>query len=352
MEHRPDGFDAIRGAHVLLVEDNAINQQVATELLKDEGFFVDVADNGKIAVEMNAEKGQPAYDVVLMDLQMPVMDGYTAAKEIRKETRFDDLPIVAMTADAMSGVREKVLDIGMNDYVTKPIDPSELFRVLREQIVPGDRELPDYFNDSQNVSENELPQLEGIDTEEGLARIGGNVKRYKKLLIKFIDNHGEAAKEIAEAISNKEMELAVRRAHTLKGVSGTIGAKELYEQAKSVESLLGSKRTGELSSALDKMTACLDRTLKTLSYVSDAQSTESNLEKKEVKIETLMPYLEKLHKCLEDWDIEAQTVLEEIHPIVKGTNLEHSFNIIGNHVAAYANDDAIAELENISKQLK
>ena len=139
-EDRPGKFDAIRGARILLVEDNDINQQVAVELLQKEGFFMDVADNGKIAVEKvnDSLKGE-AYDVVLMDLQMPVMDGYTSTKEIRKDSRFKDLPIIAITADAMSGVRDKMLDVGMNDYITKPINLYELFSTLVKWIKPGER---------------------------------------------------------------------------------------------------------------------------------------------------------------------------------------------------------------------
>lgn len=140
-DEKPEGFDRVRGARILLVEDNEINQQVAVEILEHEGFRIDVAVNGKEAVSKLSE----IYDLILMDLQMPVMDGYKATEEIRKNKQYDDLPIIAMTADAMSGVREKVIDIGMNDYVTKPIVPKDLWMALVKWIKPGERELPEGF---------------------------------------------------------------------------------------------------------------------------------------------------------------------------------------------------------------
>ncbi|MCK4514552.1 MAG: response regulator, partial [Spirochaetaceae bacterium] len=140
----PDGFESIRGARILVVEDNEINQQVAFELLDAEGFFVDVAADGARAIEM--VRGETRYDIVLMDLQMPVKDGYVATREIRSDTDLDDLPIIAMTADAMSEVRARVLDVGMNDYVTKPIEPALLWDVLVTWIRPGRRQLPDSYS--------------------------------------------------------------------------------------------------------------------------------------------------------------------------------------------------------------
>ncbi|MBF0226132.1 MAG: response regulator [Desulfobacterales bacterium] len=131
----PEGFDDIRGSHVLLVEDNEINKQVAIEILKSEGFKVSVASNGQDAInKIKKSENNRIYDAVLMDIQMPVMDGYIAAQEIRKDYRFKDLPIIAMTADAMSDVFQKVLESGMNDYVTKPIEPYILFKSLTKWI--------------------------------------------------------------------------------------------------------------------------------------------------------------------------------------------------------------------------
>ena len=151
-EKMPDGFEAVRGARICLVEDNEINQQVAAELLGDEGFFVEIAGNGLKAVEQIKNQGGTPYDLVLMDLQMPVMGGIEATHEIRKwerENRLESIPILAMTADAMAGVREKVLEAGMNDYLTKPIEPRAVFTSLVKWIPPGKRPLPEGFRKEQ-----------------------------------------------------------------------------------------------------------------------------------------------------------------------------------------------------------
>ena len=132
-------LEAVRGARVLLVEDNLLNQQVAQELLTEAGFEVEVAENGEVAVGRVREE---AYDAVLMDMHMPVMDGEAATRQIRQDRRFADLPILAMTANAMEGDRERCLEAGMNDHIPKPIDPEVLFATLRRWILGG-REAAD-----------------------------------------------------------------------------------------------------------------------------------------------------------------------------------------------------------------
>ncbi len=147
-----EGLQKIRGARVLLAEDNEINQQVAEEILQQAGLVVRIANNGKEAVEM-VKAGK--FDVVLMDIQMPVMGGFEATQEIRRDERFKDLPIIAMTAHAMAGDREKSIEAGMNDHVTKPIDPDQLISALVKWIKPGDRKT------SEGVSEASIESNEG-----------------------------------------------------------------------------------------------------------------------------------------------------------------------------------------------
>ena len=168
----------VRGAHILLAEDNEINQQVASEILEGAGFFVDIANNGQEAVDMVQANN---YDAVLMDIQMPEMDGMEATRVIREMEQFKELPIIAMTAHAMAGDREKSLKIGMQDHLTKPINPQELFIALAQWVAPGERELPEGFDtETGKVSEIltedvDLPEsMVGFNMEEGLQRIGGN----------------------------------------------------------------------------------------------------------------------------------------------------------------------------------
>ena len=161
----------IRGARVLLAEDNEINQQVAEEILEQAGLVVRIANNGKEAVEM-VKAGN--FDVVLMDIQMPVMGGFEATQEIRRDERFKDLPIIAMTAHAMAGDREKSIEAGMNDHVTKPIDPDQLISALVKWIKPGEREISEGVCESlieNKKAEDILPsELPGISIASGLGQ--------------------------------------------------------------------------------------------------------------------------------------------------------------------------------------
>jgi signal transduction histidine kinase/CheY-like chemotaxis protein len=258
-----EGFDKVRGARILLVEDNEINQQVAKETLEQEGFFVDIAEDGRVGVEMLAKAGI-GYELILMDLQMPVMDGYEATREIRKDDRFADLPIVAMTADAMTGVRDQVEAVGMNDYVTKPINPAELWGALAKWIKPGERKLPEGFEQvlETGVVEDEIliPPIEGFDIEDGLARVGGNRKLYRDLLIKFSEEFAGSTEDIRKSLEGKDRKSAERIAHTLKGAAGNLGAEELQEKAALLDSALKEATTGGGESMLSDF----DTTLRSL----------------------------------------------------------------------------------------
>ena len=205
-EHRPENFSAILGARLLLVEDNEINQELAVELLKQEGFFVRWLITDKSGVEMVSAT---PFDAVLMDLQMPVMDGRTATRHIRSlDLEAGQPPIIAMTADAMSGVKEEVLEIGMNDYVTKPINPSELFKVLAKWIKPKNRKINRTDTDPTQFNEPELPPLEGIDTSLGLSRVGQNKIRYIQLLTKFHATNLDTMAAVENAVLNQDQDTA------------------------------------------------------------------------------------------------------------------------------------------------
>ena len=271
----PDEIEHIRGARVLLVEDNEINEQVAVELLGGEGFFVDVAVDGVQAIEM--VRGETRYDIVLMDLQMPGIDGYAATREIRSDADLDDLPIVAMTADAMSGVREQVLDAGMNDYVTKPIEPALLWDALVTWIRPGRRRLPNSYSALHEktradgeISAPDLPNdhsssdtIAGIDNQAALSRLGGNETLLAELLGKFVRDFATATSEITISLESGKYEDAKRIAHTAKGVAGSIAAGELVEAATELDSVLTKVVAGEATaetttSSLREFSVALD----------------------------------------------------------------------------------------------
>jgi two-component system, sensor histidine kinase and response regulator len=246
----PATLAPIHGARILLAEDNEINQQVAQEILEMSGFFVEIANDGREAVEMMNKK---EYDVILMDIQMPVMDGKEATREIRKKEEFKDLPIIAMTAHAMAGDREKSLAAGMQDHVTKPIDPPELFGALIRWVAPGQRELPPGFDPetlkgkpASSPSEITLPDtLSGIDIEQGIRRIGGNKKLYRDLLLKMKAGYADAANEIKVLLDEGKADDAERLAHSIKGVAGNLGAKGLQSVSQVLESAIKNKEALE-----------------------------------------------------------------------------------------------------------
>ena len=244
-EQEAETLEHIRGANVLLVEDNEINQQVAKEILEGAGLNVALAADGQEG--FNAVK-ENNYDVVLMDVQMPVMDGYTATREIRKDKQFKDLPIIAMTAHAMAGDEDKSLEAGMNGHVTKPIDPDQLFSTLQKWIKPCEKRAQVEQSDAsaekpepQKVlpAEDEFPKsLSGFDLEDGLKRLQGNKKLYRKLLLSFATDYSTVANEIRQALDAEDFDQAHSLVHNLKGLAGNLAATKLQAAAVNLEKLV------------------------------------------------------------------------------------------------------------------
>ena len=229
--------DRLTGARILLAEDNEINQQIAVELLEGIGAHLTVANNGQEAVA-RLMREPAAYDLVLMDLQMPVMGGYEATVKIRSDARFANLPIIAMTAHATIEEKQKCLDAGMNDHISKPIDPGALYETVgRFYQSPGSGAPPAAPVPAPSAAPThpDLPEIEGLDTRDGLTRVAGNRPLYLKLLRQFIAQQGPAVEEIRVALSQDDAALAERIAHTLKGVAANLGAKQVQTAASLLE---------------------------------------------------------------------------------------------------------------------
>ncbi len=349
-EMRPEGFDAIRGAKLLLVEDNEINQQVAKETLEQEGFYVEVAEDGKVGVEKIHENNN--YDLVLMDLQMPVMDGYEATIEIRKDERFKDLPIVAMTADAMTGVRDQVEKVGMYDYVTKPIVPKELWAALTKWIKPGERELPEEYRTQgkELSSEIVIPDVEGLNVEEGLAHLSGNKKLYLDLLTKFRDGYGETVKEIKEAVANEDRELAVRLAHTVKGVAGNIGAGEVQKASAVVEKALKDEdENEEILISLNEVLSVLIGNLKQVNLEVN-KPAENEGKKEDIDPDELKKLLSELSPLLEKRKPKpSKEIIKKLNSYILPEQLKSELEKLSKFVSKYKFKEA---LEVINRMLE
>jgi two-component system sensor histidine kinase/response regulator len=216
-----------------------MNQLVARQLLEGAGFLVDVVSNGRVAVEQ-VRAGE--YDAVLMDMQMPIMDGLAATREIRNSHPADALPIIAMTANAMAPHRQQCLDAGMNDHVAKPIDPDRLWAALLRWIPvrrPGSASALPPPPPPAEDADIDLPlDVPGLDVAAGLQRTLGKRGLYASLLLRFADQWADVAQRIRIAIGGPDAGEAERLAHTVKGVAGMLGADDVQAAAERVERVL------------------------------------------------------------------------------------------------------------------
>ncbi|WP_428000805.1 response regulator [Acidovorax sp.] len=309
----------IRGARVLLVDDNDLNQQVGADLLGDAGLVVEVAENGQLALDMLQQRA--AYDIVLMDMQMPVMDGLTATRRIRENPDWHKLPVLAMTANAMSGDRDSCLAAGMNGHVAKPIDPDELFSQLL-QWVPARAGAPALAPAaSVSAAEPALPlealtRIEGLDAAAGLRRVLGKPAAYESLLRKFVAGQASAAQNTSALLAAGQRQDALRAMHTLKGTAGTIGAGHLAHLAEAVEQAIADNADAEALAALlaPVEAACqtLVAALQGALPAEDAATTQVPVD--EVAARQLLARLDAL---LADDDSDAVELFKESAPVLK-----------------------------------
>jgi polar amino acid transport system substrate-binding protein len=315
-----DGLDHIRGANILLVEDNEVNQQIASELLTEEGFLISIADNGQKA--FNMIKQYHSYDIILIDLHMPVMGGIDCTNAIRQwevEQKRSHVPIIALTADAMSGTVQKVLDSGMNDCITKPIDPELLLKKLVQYIHSKDRKLPDSFTEKKEwvQKKQSLPfdDLPGVDIPSGLRNARNNARLYMSVLNKFYLNHQDAAQKIRYCLDTNERQNARRLIHTIKGLSGSIGAMQLQQYSENLENAISDKEKTDHSEPLSAFEKELNSIIKTLApHVRMMSSTENN----QVLTAGDIQALKQLFKELLPYILDAKPV--EINKVVTKIN--------------------------------
>ena len=238
----------LQDMRILLVEDNETNQQVACELLAGEGARITVAGNGRIAVDLLAADST-AFELVLMDVQMPVMDGHTATRCIRDELGLRTLPVIAMTANAMASDREACLQAGMNDHVGKPFDLAQLLRTIRQHVAhsadlpsarPGEQSVPPAV--PVPAAALALAAGQGVELQLALGRLGGSPKAYARFLERFIDDLPRQMTELQTSVAAGDFQSGARVAHTLKGLAGTLGMSPLVEHSFRAEKALAAAR--------------------------------------------------------------------------------------------------------------
>jgi two-component system sensor histidine kinase/response regulator len=335
-----DALDKIKGARILLAEDNELNQQVASELLHDAGFVVDVADNGRIAVEM-ASKG--AYDVILMDMQMPEMDGVEATLKIRALPQLAKLPVIAMTANAMSADRERCLSAGMNDFVSKPIEPDELWRALMRWIQPRAMPAESTASIQSTTTTEAFPSaIDGLDMAAGLRRVLGKRPRYLAMLRGFVANQGDAANQIKQALANQDFSTAERLAHTLKGLAGNIGATALQADSEKLEMAIRLSQPSE--NALRTVAQSLAWQV---AAINAAVPPEAQAEATVADKERADAVCQELAQLLADDDAKAEKLLNENSGLLAATLGEH-FKPLADAVRQFDYERALAILTGVN----
>jgi CheY-like chemotaxis protein len=278
---------------------------------------------------------------------MPVMDGYAATRELRKDERYKTLPILAMTANATHEDQKRCEEAGMDDHIAKPIVPRILFETLLKWVEHKERDVPDAPTDeTAGLDSIELPDLAGIDTEAGLARVGGNIRSYMKLLNKFAENQADVISEIRSSFDGNDTELSVRLAHTLKGVGGAIGATALQEAAAKLEAKLKENPKNLPKKIMIAAEQELDRILGLLCDLTSADDG-GTVDASGGLPADLPEQLRALLDKLDEYDTEAEDLVDEIIEQVKGTEAHDALLSLRKRVGQYDFEGAAEELKPI-----
>lgn len=341
-----DKVGPIQGARILLVEDNEVNQQVAFENLMRARFFVDIADNGQIALDMLETN---SYDLVLMDVQMPVMDGYEATRRIRADGRYKGLPILAMTANATVEDQAKSFKAGMNAHISKPLDPAKLYNALLEWIDPGERNLPETIDpiDEEPVSQ---PDIYGLDMKAGLSRVGNSASAYQKILLKFIEGQTNTIEAIRGGLDEQDQKSTAHAVHTLKGVAGNLGATVLANAAINLER---SIKAGTVRSSSEEFLALEHEFNQLFTSISDTMSQlqETPKSKEKLSHEDLRSRILEIQAHVEEFDTEAEKMLENVLNYITEPEIEERLIEIKKWLAKYEFEAAGNKLENLINML-
>jgi two-component system, sensor histidine kinase and response regulator len=343
--------EAIGKIHILLVEDNELNQQIVVELLRDLGIVIDIAENGESAIR---KINQDLYDMVLMDMQMPIMDGITATKEIRKNPKFAHLPIVGITANAMVQDREKCMQAGMNDYLPKPINPIKLFCMIKKWVPNKKISNKEMSALSEENFHGVNFNISGLDSEAGLRRVLGKKKSYINLLRKYVSGQKNTFLQLEELLAKEEWNDAHRLIHTLKGVSGSIGAIAIQEKADILEAAIKERVSDKIlnpiikdtSNMLKKMIECLENTLPREEIFRKEKEIEVSREEILKLLEELKPFVKSLKpkKCVE--------LMSKYRAIKWPENIEMQARELDKLISKYKFKEAMKVLEVLVTEVK
>jgi PAS domain S-box-containing protein len=343
----------LSGIRVLVVEDNQINQQVLLEILKHFHMEPDVAENGKQALSKIKARD---YDAILMDIQMPVMDGYQATKLIREDPRLSGVPIIAVTAHVMDEDRQKCMDAGMNDYLAKPIDTRKLMATLARWVKPreGRQAVGGVDREATEVKADggpELPEgIPGIEIKEALERMLGNGNLFLEILKGFALNYHDAGHKISQALEQGDAEGARKMVHTVKGVAGNISAADLHMKACDLEQCIRNNESDRyipLFSGFEQSLQVVLQSIRELDKSVDNAKEEPAGQDREADPLMVRPMFERLAGLMGDNDVEAGTYLELIMQKLEDAALKARMKSIGEQLSIYDFKGALKSLDGI-----
>ncbi|MDH4285349.1 MAG: response regulator, partial [Gallionellaceae bacterium] len=329
------------GLHVLLVEDNEINRQLASVLLNRAGVTISIAEDGVQALQAVERE---RFDAVLMDMQMPNMDGLEATRAIRKIPALATLPIIAMTANAMFGDRERCLEAGMDDYITKPINFEKMYSVLARRTGRAEADGP-----PPAIQPSVVVDSLSLDTEKAIAAMGSE-EIYLIVLEKFISNQGKAVQSIADALAVADGKTAARLAHTLKGLAATIGADALAELVRQLEWVIPQGDAQQSVQLLASTEAEMQGVLEAVAAYRKAREVVSAPQQNADTSAALVPLLEQLNSQLLAFDSEASNTMRQIKSLLNGSEVWQRFKQLDRHINEYDYEKAQAEMQHVVKE--
>lgn len=329
------GLDNIRGARILLVDDNTINQEVGKAFLEEVGMAVEIASSGEESLDVLKKT---SFDLVLMDIQMPNMDGLEVTRKIRRNSRLKNLPIIAMTAHAMAGDREKSLAAGMNDHINKPIDPLVLYEALKQWIPEKNNAKPKVEQQRMgldSLKEKTFPPLPGIDQREAMRRLNNQVQLFRQMLQEFQNSFSSFPSTLQELSIAGNWQKIQEMVHSIKGVASYIGATSLFRLASEVDRALVNEERERASSQLPSLIDALDEVLSSISILANEKEALPEKTKKDKKIHY-------------DFSLISDELLHLINLLQQGELLaEEQFKLLKNMAGGLGHDTMLLEIERM-----
>jgi PAS domain S-box-containing protein len=334
---------SLSGANILLVEDNVLNQELAVELLQSNGMNVMLAENGAVALDILQ---QHDFDGILMDCQMPVMDGYQATAAIRRQAKFKSLPIIAMTANVMLQDIDKEKQSGMNDHIGKPLSVTEMFKTMAKWITPKQkRDLRIPHPASKTLSNIELNNIIGVNTDSGLKRTQYNSQLYIKLLNRFVEGMQDFEQKFNQA---EDLLAAKRLAHTLKGNAGNIGAEAVQQLAEILEhscdeAITTHNRQEHLANVLKQLCP----TITSITEILGVKQNEKIVVQNTLSAEDVTTQLQQVKLLITEYDTKAIERLESLMPYIQDQNLKETLQKVEKSINGYDFETALIHLNGV-----